>query len=116
MSRVEFLHDRADARHVFTCPACRADVRISHAWRALAAPELAPRANERFVERVVDALRSDRTRAARWRLWLATAAALLFFFFAGFAHEQAAGSAEPTVEDSYASLSAPSAIGDLLPD
>lgn len=116
MSRVEVLHDRADARHVFTCSACRADVRVGDAWRVLATSEAPPPASERFVERVLDAVRADRTRAGRLRLLIAAAAALLFFFCAGLAHEQTTGSAEPTVEDSYASLAAPAAIDDLLPN
>jgi hypothetical protein len=115
MNRADCLHGCADARHLFTCPACRADVRVAHAWRALAAPGAPAPVRERFVERVLETVRADRIRAGRLRLWLAAAAALLFFFCAGLAHEQTAGSTQPTLEDSYASLSAPSAIDDLLP-
>jgi hypothetical protein len=116
MSQIEFLHDRADSRHVLACPDCRADARIAQAWQALVPFEPPAPVAEGLVEDILAALRRDRNRAARRRLWLAAAAALLFFFFAGVSHEQATASPEPTIEDAYASLPAPAAIDDLLPN
>jgi anti-sigma factor RsiW len=117
MSRIEGLHDRADARHLFGCPDCRADARVAHAWRALVASEADAPVRDEFVARVLETLRRDRDRAGRWRLGLAAAAALLFFFFAGLSHEQATGTSEPSVEESLSSLSAPpAAVDGLLPE
>jgi predicted anti-sigma-YlaC factor YlaD len=117
MSRIEHFHDRADARHVFGCPECRADARLARAWRTLAAPAPETPASEPFVAGVLRGVREDRARAARWRLGLVAAAALVFFFFAGLSHERATASPEPSVEDSYTSLPAPAAaVEGLLSD
>ena len=119
MSRSECPSGRDDPRHLFACADCRAEARIDAAWRSLPSPEAAevpvPIA-ERFVDKVLASVRRDRVRTARHRFWLAAAAAALFCFFAGLAHERASRAAEPTAEDSYASLASPNSLGELIPN
>ncbi len=109
---------RRKQRHLFTCPACRAQVRLHAAWKSLPQPleqEVPEPADERFVRRVMDAVRRDRRRQQRHRAALAAAAALLFFFCAGAGQETAANLATGA-EDSYAELLAPAALEGFLPD
>lgn len=115
MSRKDCIAGRADASHLFTCPACRTDGRLSQAWKGLGAVETPLAADERFVGTVLESLRHDRRERERRRFWIAAAAALLFFFFAGLAHEQASRTA-PTAEESYASLAPPSVLDSLIPN
>ena len=119
MSRNECLPGRNDPRHLFACADCRADARIDAAWRSLPSPEAGEvpiPIGERFVEKVLASVRSDRVRTSRHRFWLAAAAAALFFFFAGLAHERASRAAEPTAEESYASLASPNSLAELIPN
>ena len=109
---------RRGGRHLFACPTCRAEVRLNAAWRNFPGPvelEVPEPADERFVRRVMDAVREDRRRQLRNRMGLAAAAALLFFFFAG-AGQQTATSLATGAEDSYAELLGPSALEGFLPD
>jgi predicted anti-sigma-YlaC factor YlaD len=105
-------------RHLFTCPSCRALVRIGLAWKslpqreALEAPEPV---NEVFVQRVVVAARRDRRLRMRRRVSLAAAAALVFFFFAG-AGQRVASAAAAGAEDAYAQLVGASSLDSLLPE
>jgi len=83
----------AAERHLFSCTACRADVRLSQAWKAFPRVfdlETRPVPDEVFIERVLRDVREDRRRRARVRTGLAAAAALLFFFLAGVAGQIAA--------------------------
>jgi anti-sigma factor RsiW len=91
----------AAQRHLFTCTACRADVRLGQAWRAFPRPsdlETRPVPDEVFIQRVLWDVREDRRRRARVRTGLAAAAALLFFFLAGAAGQMAA-TASASAED-----------------
>ncbi|HEY3202267.1 MAG TPA: hypothetical protein VGL03_01280 [Thermoanaerobaculia bacterium] len=109
---------RNDERHLFTCPDCRADVRLVQAWKGLSRPEAletAAPAEEGFVLRVAGAVRQDRWNRRWRRAWLAAAAALLFFFFAGLAHERASKPAA-TPEDSLAQLASPNILDGLIPN
>ena len=104
--------------HLFRCEPCRADWRLRRAWKrlpALAGLEADVPVDERFVERVVRAVREDRRRRAVGLARLAAAAALLFFFFAGAGGERAA-SVVTGAEAEYAQLALPSALDGLLPD
>jgi anti-sigma factor RsiW len=83
----------AAERHLFSCTACRADVRLGQAWKAFPRPsdlETRPAPDEVFIERVLRDVREDRRHHARLRTGLAAAAALLFFFLAGAAGQMAA--------------------------
>ena len=98
--------------HLFSCPDCRAALRVAAAWKGLARPqdlEVAEPPSEAFVSRVVAAVRRDRGRRERWRAGLAAAAALLFFFLAGAAGQNAA-----SAEEDYAQLEAPSSLDSLM--
>lgn len=106
-----------EQRHVFACPACRAQVRLSSAWKGLRRPselELLRPADEAFVSRVLDALRQDRRRRTRNRARIAAAASLLFFFSVGAARERST-SAAVGAEEAYSQLVAPPVLNDLLP-
>jgi len=97
-------------RHLFSCAACRAAVRLAQAWKALPRStelESRPAPDEVFVERVLRDVREDRRRRARVQTGLAAAAALLFFFLAGAAG-QIAATATDTGDDAYAQLVTPS--------
>ena len=106
--------------HLFRCEECRADWRVRRAWKwlpGLARLEADQPVEERFVERVLAAMREDRRKRALLALKLAAAAALVFFFFAGAGHQSAASSAAGE-EQAFAQVapSADSALDDLLPD
>lgn len=104
--------------HLFTCPSCLAQVRVSLAWKSLLpadSPQPGEVADEAFVQRVIDAWRQDRRRRVRARLGLAAAAALLFFFFAGAGHHFARTNAAGA-EDAYSQLAGSSGIDSLLPE
>jgi predicted anti-sigma-YlaC factor YlaD len=116
MSRKECIARRADESHLFSCPACRADARIAAAWKDLSFTEAPAGADERFVASVTAGIARDRGMRARRRWLAAAAAAALFAFFAGFAHERATDQAAPTAEESYASLAAPNALSSLMPN
>jgi hypothetical protein len=108
--------ERRDPSHRLVCERCRVAARIDSAWRHVvppAAPEIAP--TEEFVSRVLAAVRRDRRAALRERVFLAAAAALLFSFFAGLAHEQASNP-RPAPEDTYASAVTPSVLEGILPN
>jgi hypothetical protein len=107
---------RRDPAHRLVCERCRVGARIDAAWRHVAppaVPEVAP--GEEFVSRVVAAVRRDRRAATRERVLFAAAAALLFSFFAGLAHEQASNQ-RPAPEDTYASAVTPSVLEGILPN
>jgi hypothetical protein len=116
MTRRDCTAPRTDEAHLFVCPDCRADARISAAWKAIPLGETPRPADDGFVGRVVRRARDQRARAARRRFWLAAAAAALFFFFAGFAHESIPAPAAGAAEESYATLAAPNALDGLLPN
>ena len=121
MSPRTCLSDRDDPGHLFACANCRADARIDAAWRSMPSPaagEVPVPIGERFVENVLASVRRDRVRlrTLRNRVWLAAAAAALFFFFAGLAQERASRAAEPTAEESYASLASPDSLAPLIPN
>lgn len=114
MNRNECFGRRDDASHLLVCTACRTDARIAGAWKGLRLNEPAEPADERFVGAVLRSVRRDRAATRRRRLVAAVAAAALFSFFAGLAHETAR---PPAPEDeTYASLSAPSALAEFLPN
>lgn len=106
--------------HLFLCRACRADARLSAAFRRLPSPasleaaEARP-ASEDFLRRVTLSVRVERRRHARRRALLSLAAALLFFFLAGAGREDARTSDTLHVEDA-AQLLTPSALDSLIPD
>jgi len=114
MNRNECFGRRDDASHLLVCTACRADARAAEAWKGLALNEAPEPVEERFVTGVMAAVRRDRASVRRRRLLAAVAAAALFSFFAGLAHETAQRSTPD--EESYASLSAPSALSEFLPN
>ena len=115
MNRHECFGRRDDASHILVCPACRIDARIAGAWKGYRPAEPAEPPEEGFVSAVVRSACRDRATTRRRRLIAAVAAAALFSFFAGLAHETAR-SAAPESEESYASLSAPSALTEFLPN
>ena len=115
MNRKDCFGRREDVSHLLVCPACRADARIASAWKAVALGETPAPVDERFVRAVTESVRRDRVAIRRRRLLAAAAAAALFSFFAGLAHESAR-SAPPEPEESYATLSAPSGLSELLPN
>lgn len=97
----------AAERHLFSCTACRADVRLGQAWKAL--PRLSdletrPAPDEVFIERVLRDVREDRRHRARLRTGLAAAAALLFFFLAGAAGQMAASASAGSEDAADAQL------------
>ncbi len=108
---------RAEERHLFSCPDCRAQVRLAQAWRSMPRPETMERSEPvegDFTARVLRAIRADRLRRSRMRASLAAAAALLFFFLAGAAGQLAASAASGAEED-YAQLIGPAGLDSLLP-
>jgi hypothetical protein len=109
--------EQRDPSHRLVCESCRVDWKIASAWRQVERPsavqEIAPR--EEFVYQIVGAVRRGRRAAARQRIFLAAAAALLFSFFAGLAHEQA-NEPRPAPEDTYASAVSPSALDGFIPN
>ncbi len=109
---------RLEAGHVFLCRACRAQIRLTAAWRQIPRPsslEKAEPAPEDFLQRITASLSEDRRRRLKRRAFLSAAAALLFFFLAGTGQESR--SAETVrAEESYARLVAPSALESLLPE
>jgi predicted anti-sigma-YlaC factor YlaD len=106
-------------RHLFACADCRGRMRLLAAWDVLreevpSVDGVAP-SDERFVARVLEAVRRDGSRQRRRRLWLAAAAVLLFFFAAGASsHSRPAGPS--STEEAYASLATTSALEELLPE
>jgi hypothetical protein len=115
MSRTDCFAGRTDEGHLFVCPACRAEARMASAWKGLDLREEPVEADDVFVARVIRGARRDRALRLQRRFWAAAAAAALFSFFAGFAHERAARPA-PSVEESYASLASPNALEGLIPN
>lgn len=109
--------ERRDPAHRLICESCRLDTRISAAWKRVERPALGPdvEVDDRFVAGVLASLRRDRRVVVRERLALAAAAALLFSFFAGLAHEQATVPT-PGPEDTYASAVTPSALEGFIPN
>jgi hypothetical protein len=114
------IHEEADQRnpsHRLVCENCRVSSRISGAWRQIERPAalepIAP--SDAFVARVVGAVGRDRRAMARERVLLAAAAALLFSFFAGLAHEQAS-QPRTSPEDTYAAAVTPSALDGFIPN
>ncbi len=116
MSRTDCIANRRDASHLFVCSACRADARLSSAWRGVSISETPVAVDERFVAEVVEGLRRGRSQQERRRFWIAAAAAALFFFFAGLALERASRATAPAAEESYASLASPDTLGELIPN
>jgi hypothetical protein len=115
MNRKQCFGRRDDSSHLLVCPSCRTDARIAAAWRDLRVDEPIEPAEERFVDSALRSVRRDRAARRRRRLIAAAAAAALFSFFAGLAHETAR-TTTPDSEESYASLSAPNALTELLPN
>jgi hypothetical protein len=109
--------ERRDPAHRLICEDCRVETRISAAWKRFERPDPGPEPEieDRFVAAVLAALRRDRRLVVRERLALAAAAALLFSFFAGLAHEQATVP-HPTPEDTYASAVTPSVMEGFIPN
>lgn len=104
--------------HLFHCEACRADWRLRRSAKkhpGLADFENEPAVEERFVERVLTAIREERRHRASRLARFAAAAALLFFFFAGAGREVAA-TAVASVEQAYAQLDESSDFDAILPD
>jgi hypothetical protein len=120
MNRNECIGRRDDASHVFVCPACRADARIAAAWKALRVEETPQKPGERFVHRVLVGIDHDRIARRRMRWIAAAAAAALFSFCAGLAHENASAQSSGSPEDEYASIAtpstSPSALDGLMPN
>jgi hypothetical protein len=104
--------------HLFCCAACRAEWRLRRVSRKLPDAggfEHEVPVEERFVERVLAAVREERRRRATRLTGLAAAAALLFFFFAGAGREVASTSVA-SVEQAYAQLDVSQDLDSLLPD
>jgi len=116
MNRNECIGRRDDASHVFVCPACRADARISAAWKALRVEETPTKPGERFVQRALAGIARDRVARRRRRWIAAAAAAALFSFCAGLAHERAAAQSTPSSDDEYAALAPSSALDGFVPN
>ncbi len=116
MNRARCIGRRDDSSHVFVCPACRTEARIAGAWRALRVEETPASPGERFVRKILVRVEHDRTARRRLRWLAAAAAAALFSFFAGLAHEHAASQASPTADESYAALASPSSLEALIPN
>ena len=116
MNRKDCFGRRDDVSHILVCPDCRTDARMAGAWRALRLSEAAAPVDDAFVERTAERVRRDRAAVRRRRFLTAVAAAALFSFFAGLAHETARRSA-PEPDESYASLSAPAGeLSEFLPN
>ncbi len=115
MNRNECFGRRDDSSHLLVCTACRAEGRVAAAWDGLTLDEAPEPVDERFVRATRQAVRRDRTAIRRRRFIAAAAAAALFSFFAGLAHENAR-QVPPESEESYASLSAPSGMAEFLPN
>lgn len=113
------LTGEALERHLFQCPSCRGQGRMSSAWEALRGDrggDPLPAVDERFVAKVLGAVRKDASRQRR-RRWLLAAAAVLLFFFAAGANSRSRSAAPSTPEDVYAGLTTPSpALEGLLPE
>jgi hypothetical protein len=90
---------------------------VAAAWLALAhsAPGTDSEPSDAFVRTTLSAITRDRRLRTRRRLALAAAAALLFFFCVGTGHE-IAGTPQPSPDEAYASLLAPSTLAGLIPD
>ena len=105
--------------HLFLCRICRADVRLTVAFRRLPSPasleavQVQP-VSEAFLRRVALSVEAERRRHARRRTVLSLAAALLFFFLAGAGRETLTGDTV-RIEDA-AQLLTPSALESLLSD
>jgi len=112
------LTGEALERHLFVCAACRGQNRLAPAWDALRGDrreKLEP-ADDRFVARVVLAVRRD-ARRRRLQRWLLAAAAVLLFFFAAGANSRGPSAPPPSTEEAAASLATPSsALEGLLPE
>jgi len=105
--------------HLFLCRTCRADARLSAAFRRIPAPapleaEQVRPASADLLRRVTLSVEVERRRHARRRTLLSLAAALLFFFLAG-AGREALSSDILRIEDA-AQLLTPSALESLLSD
>jgi len=113
------LTGEALERHIFQCPSCRGQGRMSSAWEALRGDrgsDPLPAVDERFVKRVLGAVRQDASLRRR-RRWLLAAAAVLLFFFAAGANSRSASAAPSTPEEIYAGVTTPSAaLEGLLPE
>lgn len=116
MSRKDCVGRRDEETHLFVCPACRAEARVAAAWKELRVTETPAEVPEGFVERVLELGRRDRADRTRRRWLAAAAAAALFSFCAGLAHERASRQSGPAPEESYASLASPNPLGDLVSD
>lgn len=104
--------------HLFSCEPCRAEWRLRRASGRQLDPaglEIDDPVEERFVERVLAAVRQERQRRLTRLARLAAAAALLFFFFAGAGREGAATTVAGA-EQAYAQLASSSDLDGLLPD
>lgn len=105
--------------HLFVCPTCRAEARLTAALRRLPSPaslEKPQPISEDFLRRVTLSVQEERRRHSRRTLLLSLTAALLFFFLAGAGHHS--GTTDTLgAEESYAQLAvAPSALESLLPE
>jgi len=112
------LSGEALERHLFVCEDCRAQARLSAAWRFLGAEgtEEAP-VREEFLARVLGARRRAFVRARRFRYLLAAAALLLFCFFAGSGHRSRTGQpSDHQTEEALATVASPAEFDSLLPD
>ena len=105
--------------HLFVCPACRAETRLTAALRRLPPPASLERpqpVSEDFLRRVAVSVQKERRRHSRRVLLLSLTAALFFFFLAGAGHHSQTTDTIG-VEESYAQLVvAPSALETLLPE
>ena len=105
--------------HLFLCRTCRADARLTAAFRRLPSPasleagQVRP-VSEDFLRRVALSVEVERRRHARRRTILSLAAALLFFFLAGAGRE--ALTSDTLRIDDAAQLLTPSALESLLSD
>ena len=105
--------------HLFLCRTCRADARLTAAFRRLPSPasledvQVRP-VSEDFLRRVAHSVEVERRRHARRRTILSLAAALLFFFLAGAGRETLTTDTL-RIEDA-AQLLTPSALESLLSD
>ena len=120
MKRNECIGRGDDESHVFVCPACRTDARIAATWKSLRVEEAPQKPSERFIRRVLVGIEHDRIARRRMRWIAAAAAAALFSFCAGLAHENASAQSSGSAEDEYASLATPStsptALDGLMPN
>jgi hypothetical protein len=115
MNKNECLGAASDAGHLLACAECRADARAARGWDEMPRTEeteLPILPSEAFLGRVLRALEADRERTFRQRALVAAVAALLFFFFLGTGIEH---TKRTSAEESYAQLTAPSDVEQLLP-